>query len=539
MQESENQRIGDYEILGTLGAGGMGRVYRVRHVISDRVEAMKILLPDLAGRKELAERFLREIKLVGSLNHPNIASLCTALTVDNQLIMVMEYVDGVTLTDLLSRGPIAVPDAMNYLDQALAALGYAHGKGIVHRDIKPANIMLMSNGTIKLMDFGIARASTERAMTQTGTTLGSIDYMSPEQITGQPVDARSDIYSIGVSLYEMVTGQRPFKGVSDFELMAAHVNQPPRPAIEIQPWLPTRLNEILMQSIAKSPDNRFQSAQAMRDALRTVYGGNSLPDTQAGRAATMIELRSETIIEARPATMVRNAEASGRGMTQVSGTPVYSPSVALAVRPSALVRHRKLLVGCGSVLALAAVGVPVYMARENPGNSADSNKPAVVAPVSAPAAKAPAVVPLHASPKAPHAVVAHAPAAMSAHAAVPGRLSAKASGQVAVAPPAPVPKQTAPAESAQLKDQLDQLEVRIDGLSSRAAAVNNSLNNMQRSMQKDGMALRGDMVAKQDSMNTELAKAKQALATRDADRAQRFADLTETDVSALEKFLGR
>src|SRR5277367_2850761 len=130
MQGEVNQRLGDYEILGMLGAGGMGRVYRVRHVISDRIEAMKILLPDLAGRQDLADRFLREIKLLASLNHPNIATLCTALTIDNQLVMIMEFVEGVTLDELLGQGRLSFEDGTNYIDQALGALGYAHQKGI-------------------------------------------------------------------------------------------------------------------------------------------------------------------------------------------------------------------------------------------------------------------------------------------------------------------------------------------------------------------------------------------------------------------------
>src|SRR5450432_4018492 len=188
MSEEPSKRIGDYQILDELGSGGMGRVYRVRNVISDRVEAMKVLLPDLAGRQELATRFLREIKLLASLNHPNIATLCTALTIDNQLVMIMEFVEGVTLDELLTQSRVSVDNGTNYISQALAALSYAHQKGVVHRDIKPANMMLTADGVVKLMDFGIARSATERSMTQTGTTLGSINYMSPEQITGQPVD---------------------------------------------------------------------------------------------------------------------------------------------------------------------------------------------------------------------------------------------------------------------------------------------------------------------------------------------------------------
>src|SRR6187402_3547033 len=166
MQGEIHQRIGDYEVLGILGAGGMGRVYRVRNVVSDRIEAMKILLPDLAGRKELADRFLREIKLVASLSHPNIATLCTAMEIDNQLIMVMEFVEGTTLTQRLEAGPLPLDEALNYTIQTLSALGYAHGKGIVHRDIKPSNMMLTPAGIVKLMDFGIARIDAEQALTQ-------------------------------------------------------------------------------------------------------------------------------------------------------------------------------------------------------------------------------------------------------------------------------------------------------------------------------------------------------------------------------------
>jgi serine/threonine-protein kinase len=182
MTEEASKRIGDYQILDELGSGGMGRVWRVRNVITDRVEAMKVLLPDLAGRQELAARFQREIKLMASLNHPNIAALRTAFTADNQLYMVMEYVEGVTLADKLEKGPIPVNDAVNYTSQVLSAVGYAHQQHIIHRDIKPANMMLTPQGVVKLMDFGIARAGEERSLTMTGTTMGSLSYMSPEQV---------------------------------------------------------------------------------------------------------------------------------------------------------------------------------------------------------------------------------------------------------------------------------------------------------------------------------------------------------------------
>src|SRR5882724_8049785 len=146
----QSKRIGDYEVLGVLGAGGMGKVFKVRNVISDRIEAMKILLPDLEGRQELADRFLREIKLLASLDHPNIAQLRTALTLSNRLVMVMEYVEGTTLAARVA--------------QVLGALSYAHSRNVIHRDIKPANMMLTSGGMVKLMDFGIARAAGDPTM---------------------------------------------------------------------------------------------------------------------------------------------------------------------------------------------------------------------------------------------------------------------------------------------------------------------------------------------------------------------------------------
>ncbi len=194
-------RKGDYEILGVLGAGGMGTVYKVRNVLSDRIEAMKVLLPNPGDQKALAGRFLREIKVLASLSHPNIAALRTALTIDNQLVMIMEYVEGITLSARMEQGVIPLGQALNYVSQVLAALSYAHKRQVVHRDIKPSNMMLTPQGITKLMDFGIARSGPDMGLTMTGTTLGSLSYMSPEQVKCAPVDARSDLYSLGVSLY--------------------------------------------------------------------------------------------------------------------------------------------------------------------------------------------------------------------------------------------------------------------------------------------------------------------------------------------------
>jgi serine/threonine-protein kinase len=263
-------RKGDYLILGTLGAGGMGKVYKVRNTLSDRVEAMKVLLPDLSEQQELADRFLREIKVLASLHHPNIAELRTALTIGNQLVMIMEYVEGATLASRLQQGEIRYADALVYFDQVLAALACAHSQRIVHRDIKPANIMLAPFSVVKLMDFGIARSGNDMGLTMTGTTLGSVAYMSPEQVRCEPLDGRSDLYSVGVSLYETITGQRPYVSDNNFEVMQAHLQVPPTAPIDLKPDIPPGLNQLILMAMAKNPAQRFQTADAMRGALRSV-----------------------------------------------------------------------------------------------------------------------------------------------------------------------------------------------------------------------------------------------------------------------------
>src|SRR5271165_3198125 len=264
------QHIGDYEIISILGLGGMGKVYKVRNVISDRIEAMKILLPDLNSNQSLADRFLREIRLLATLNHPNIAALRTALTYENQLVMIMEFVEGETLANRIARAPISTSEAVNYSEQILSALGYAHKHNITHRDIKPANMMLTPQGVVKLMDFGIARSGTDGSLTSTGTTLGSLNYMPPEQVRGESADARSDIYSFGVSLYELLTGKLPFQGDSQYSLMTAHLNQQPPSPISLRADLPPALNQIILMAMAKEPGDRFQSADAFRAALKSV-----------------------------------------------------------------------------------------------------------------------------------------------------------------------------------------------------------------------------------------------------------------------------
>ena len=253
------QRVGDYEVVSMLGAGGMGRVYRVRNLISDRTEAMKVLLPDLVVEQDLAGRFISEIRMLASFDHPNIAQFYTAFQVDNQLVMMMEFVEGYTLEQLATQGPLPESDTINYMQQVLSALSYAHGRGVVHRDIKPANIMLTSHGVVKLMDFGIAKAQREVDLTRPGTTMGSLYYMSPEQVRGEAVDARSDIYSIGVMMYELMAGRRPFEADSAYAILNQQCNVAPQPPVEINPQLPAALSEIILCALQKDPACAFRT----------------------------------------------------------------------------------------------------------------------------------------------------------------------------------------------------------------------------------------------------------------------------------------
>ncbi|MGB9074835.1 MAG: protein kinase [Terriglobales bacterium] len=566
MSEETNKRIGDYLVLNELGSGGMGRVYRVRNVVSDRIEAMKVLLPDLAGRQDLAARFLREIKLMAALNHPNIAALRTAFTTENQLVMIMEYVEGTTLADRLEHGPIPVPEALNYIGQVLSALSYAHRQHVIHRDIKPANIMLTHEGVVKLMDFGIARAGNERSLTVTGTTMGSLGYMSPEQVTGEATDARSDLYSVGVSLYEMVTGQRPFRGDSDFSLMTAHVRETPKPPVELQPGMPAGLNEIILMAIAKDPARRFQSADAFANALSNVGIAASAPQAaavKASEAATVDYAVSTAARAATPATPAR---------PQVF-TPVQTPTDARVAAgptpqsvpplpPPSSSGHRGLYMTLGALIVLAVlVAGGIYLPRHSKTEARQAETQPATPPVSPPNAGLPnstqpettaaATVPppqtpdsTQQPPPAPAVENSNSMQSSPAPSRSPGSHSRKlnSEGSATEQEPAAVPQSvgggTNPDHTVHNSISRDEVERQIDQLSGRAAAVNSSLDRLQQQQSSAGFGLRGDIVAKQTSLKTNLSKAESAAERGDLQKAKKYADMAESDVQAIERFLG-
>jgi serine/threonine-protein kinase len=265
--------VGDYEVLGVLGQGGMGAVYRVRNLLSDREEALKLVLPHIASNPEAADRFLREIKIQASLQHPNIAGLRTAVRVEQGILMIMELIDGPSLEAKLREGPMPLGNSIRILDDVLGALAYAHGRGVIHRDIKPPNILLTSRGMPKLTDFGIARATGSNNLTRTGNALGSVNYMSPEQIMSKPADERSDLYSLGVTFYEMLTGRRPIDGDSEYAVMNAHMMQTPIAPNRLVGSISSEISDVALKALAKSPADRYQSAMEFQSALRDALLG--------------------------------------------------------------------------------------------------------------------------------------------------------------------------------------------------------------------------------------------------------------------------
>lgn len=268
--------IGDYEILSHLGRGGVGEVYMVRHVISQRVEAMKLLRSDRTNG-DLSDRFLREIRLLAGLSHPHIARLHTAFQHDEQIAMVMEYIEGEDLQcKLHSPWPRRAMEGVTYVRQMLGALEYAHARGVIHRDIKPSNIMITGEGEAKLLDFGMAFQSADMSHTRPGFVLGSLHYMSPEQVRGERVDARSDLYAVGVTLYEILTGRRPFDGKTEYEVMNGHLREEPKRPVEMNPAIPDRVSETILRAMAKDAAMRFQTAGEFLKSLE----GISFEDAQ-------------------------------------------------------------------------------------------------------------------------------------------------------------------------------------------------------------------------------------------------------------------
>src|SRR5919204_2406492 len=278
---------GRYRVIRKLGTGGMANVYLAEDQELGRRVAIKMLDDRHAQDDQFVERFRREAKNAAGLSHPNIVSIYDRGEAEGTYYIAMEYLDGRSLKELiLSRGPAPIPIAIDYVRQILAALRFAHRNAIVHRDIKPHNVLVDAEGRLKVTDFGIARAGASQ-MTEVGSIIGTAQYLSPEQAKGTAVDARSDIYSAGVVLYELLTERVPFTGDTAVEIAMRHLSAVPEPPSSLRGEVPPELDKVVLRALAKDPEDRYQTAEEMDAELDRVSRG--LPVSQeTEEAATMI-----------------------------------------------------------------------------------------------------------------------------------------------------------------------------------------------------------------------------------------------------------
>jgi serine/threonine-protein kinase len=443
--------IGKYRIVGQLGRGGMGTVYRAIDETLDREVAIKVLNPELAD-SDIIKRFRAEATTLAKLNHPEIATLYELFRSDTDLLMVMEFVRGETLDKLSDRVGLFPPDRAAYLiDKVLSALEHAHRAGIVHRDMKPANVMVTEFGGVKIMDFGIARVRGAEHMTIDGYMMGTPAYMPPEQVLGKEVDGRADLYSVGVVFYRLLTGTLPFKADTAIGMVQKQISETPTPLRTYREGLPDWCETILQRALAKSPSDRFQSAEEFRTALGQATGMLAIQHTRAFSTADLEmttppePMKVERVL-AGPAiapTILSTAQ-------QAAAPPVPLP-VAAPVQPSpvatkpqerdTVVLRRAHLAVLGSLIAILAIALAAFayvnLARRLPsppdaGLTASASAPAGDPAASNPAEAAAASPPSTAGAAAPPSIASPPPAAATLSTPPPATASVRTD-----APPTP------------------------------------------------------------------------------------------------------
>src|SRR5436190_355567 len=281
-------QVAGYRISGTLGRGGMGFVYEAEHAVLGRKAALKTLLPELLEDGDFRQRFVAESQTVAALDHPSIIPIYDAGDAGGVVYIAMRYVAGGDLAQLVESGTLELERALDILEQVAGALDAAHAKELVHRDVKPANVLVETGGRVYLTDFGIAKRARSRGLTRTGFFVGTLDYAAPEQIRGEPVGAPADVYAFGCLLFECLTGKKPFDRETDVAVMHAHLLDPPPAASAVRPELPTAVDDVLAQALAKTEDARFTSCREVIEAVRACLGGELVPTARPATVATAI-----------------------------------------------------------------------------------------------------------------------------------------------------------------------------------------------------------------------------------------------------------
>jgi len=283
--------VSHYRILDRLGGGGMGVVYRAIDLKLDRPVALKFLSSQRGSSEEHKRRFIREARAASALDHPNICAVYEIdETPDGALFIAMALCEGETLRDRIARGRLPVGEAVEIAEQIAAGLARAHGRGIVHRDVKPANVIVAPDGRVKLVDFGIAKLADQSRLTRAGTTVGTAGYMSPEQLHGEEPDPRTDVWSLGVVIYEMVTGHSPFEADSETETVKAILRRAPRPMGGLRPGVPPALERIVERALAKRLEDRTGSMDAMSAELRRLAADLATPSRASDPDRTVVEI---------------------------------------------------------------------------------------------------------------------------------------------------------------------------------------------------------------------------------------------------------